>query len=51
MAELCGLQEVMINLGLVPFIDMYSDPDALNQLIIKMVRHAMTNDEIERDRL
>ncbi len=27
-----------MNLGLVPFIDMYSDPDAINQLIITMVR-------------
>jgi hypothetical protein len=24
-------------MGLVPFIDMYTDPDAINQLIIKMV--------------
>ena len=32
-------QEVVINLGLIPFIDMYSDPDAINQLIIKMVRN------------
>ncbi|UJR30126.1 hypothetical protein I4U23_017667 [Adineta vaga] len=30
------IREVVINLGLVPFIDMYSDPDAINQLIIKM---------------
>lgn len=27
----------MVNLGLVPFIDMYTDPDAINQLIIRMV--------------
>ena len=27
-----------MNLGLVPFIDMYSDPDAINQLIITMVK-------------
>ena len=26
-----------MNLGFIPFIDMYSDPDAVNQLIIKMV--------------
>jgi hypothetical protein len=31
------LKEVAVNLGLVPFIDMYTDPDAINQLIIKMV--------------
>lgn len=31
-------QEVAVNLGLIPFIDMYSDPDAINQLIINMVR-------------
>lgn len=24
-------------MGLIPFIDMYTDPDAINQLIIKMV--------------
>ncbi|CAF4719162.1 unnamed protein product [Rotaria sp. Silwood1] len=30
------LREVAVNLGLIPFIDMYSDPDALNQLIISM---------------
>ncbi|CAF1211873.1 unnamed protein product [Adineta ricciae] len=30
------IREVVINLGLIPFIDMYSDPDAINQLIIKM---------------
>jgi len=28
----------MVNLGLIPFIDMYSDSDAINQLIIKMVK-------------
>lgn len=26
-----------MNMALVPFIDMYTDPDAINQLIIKMV--------------
>jgi hypothetical protein len=30
-------KEVAVNLGLVPFIDMYTDPDAINQIIIKMV--------------
>ncbi|CAF1171845.1 unnamed protein product [Rotaria sordida] len=30
------LREVLVNLGLIPFIDMYADPDAVNQLIIKM---------------
>lgn len=30
-------KEVTVNLGLVPFIDMYTDPDAINQLIIRMV--------------
>jgi sorting nexin-13 len=30
------LREVAVNMGLVPFIDMYTDPDAINQLIIKM---------------
>ncbi|CAF2367357.1 unnamed protein product [Rotaria sp. Silwood2] len=30
------LREVAVNLGLIPFIDMYSDPDAINQLIINM---------------
>jgi len=28
----------MVNLSLIPFIDMYSDFDAINQLIIKMVK-------------
>ncbi len=31
-------KEIVVNLGLVPFIDMYSDSDAINQLIITMVR-------------
>lgn len=31
-------KEVVVNIGLVPFIDMYTDPDAINQLIIKMVK-------------
>jgi len=31
-------KEIAVNLGLIPFIDMYSDSDAINQLIIKMVR-------------
>ncbi|CAF0850409.1 unnamed protein product [Adineta steineri] len=30
------IREVVVNLGLAPFIDMYTDPDAINQLIIKM---------------
>ncbi|CAF4275166.1 unnamed protein product, partial [Rotaria socialis] len=30
------IREVAVNLGLIPFIDMYSDPDAINQLIINM---------------
>ncbi|CAF3462425.1 unnamed protein product [Rotaria socialis] len=30
------LREVVVNLGLIPFIDMYTDPDAINQLIIRM---------------
>ncbi|CAF0911503.1 unnamed protein product [Rotaria sordida] len=30
------LREVAVNFGLIPFIDMYSDPDAINQLIINM---------------
>ncbi|CAF3638893.1 unnamed protein product [Adineta steineri] len=30
------IREIAVNLGLIPFIDMYSDPDAINQLIIKM---------------
>ncbi|CAF1006302.1 unnamed protein product [Adineta ricciae] len=30
------IREIAVNLGLIPFIDMYADPDAVNQLIIKM---------------
>ena len=30
-------KEVAVNMGLIPFIDMYTDPDAINQLIIKLV--------------
>ena len=30
-------KEIVVNLALVPFIDMYTDPDVVNQLIIKMV--------------
>jgi len=30
------IREVTVNLGLIPFIDMYTDPDAINQLIIRM---------------
>ncbi|CAF3700113.1 unnamed protein product [Rotaria sp. Silwood1] len=30
------LREVVVNLGLIPIINMYTDSDAINQLIIKM---------------
>lgn len=33
----CSIKEVAVNLAFIPFIDMYSDPDAVNQLIITMV--------------
>ena len=33
-----------MNLGLVPFIDMYTDPDAINQLIIRMVKNERRNE-------
>jgi hypothetical protein len=37
MSSFYFVKEVAVNMGLVPFIDMYTDPDAINQLIIKMV--------------
>jgi len=30
------LREVLVNFAFIPFIDMYSDADAINQLVIKM---------------
>ena len=38
------LKEVIVNLGLIPFIDMYSDPDTINRLTITMVKEKKEED-------
>ena len=43
----CLEQEVAVNIGVLPFIEMYSDPDAINQLVIKMVRHVEYGENID----